>query len=98
MMSTGIYRPHPKKYKFKLDFSNIYEFAGLTGFKINKIVSELAGSTTTTYDNSSSTSYTSLSTTPSTSPDQHVRTECHHRAGQGRPYSRSKGLHFMLMS
>ena len=67
MMSTGTYIPSSKKYKFKLDFSNISEFAGLTGYKINKIVSELAGSTTTTYDNSSSTSYTSLSTTPSTS-------------------------------
>ncbi len=70
LISNGTYLPSTEKYRFDLDFSKISEFAGLTGYKVNKIESKTGNTVVKTYDNSASTTYTSLSTVPSTSLTQ----------------------------
>ena len=66
LMSNGSYISSSGKYSFDLDFSQILELAGLTGYKINKITVKNGGDTKTTYDNTSSTDFTSLTAVPST--------------------------------
>ena len=66
IVSHGVYSAASETYKFELDFSSIAEFAGLKGYKVNKIIAKSGNNITTTYDNSSSTTYEILPTIPST--------------------------------
>ncbi len=66
MMSSGSYLSSSGKYSFELDFSQVSELSGLKAYKVSKITAKNGRSTITTYDNSSSTTYTNLSTVPST--------------------------------
>ena len=63
-ISTGTYRSSTDDYKFELDFSKVLEFAGVMQYRIKEISTKLNGKAVTTYSNSGTT-YTSVTTTPS---------------------------------